>query len=93
MWELPIYQELLLHGDIFDILYDACMHGGMRRKAQRLRTNALPLRTLALRCDGGHDHLPWISYVGKMKIFNTAEETAFPHLFCQRVAVELVRSW
>ena len=91
MWELHIMQDLFTRTGVFDVLYDACMHGGRRLKAQRLRTNATSLRSLAVRCDGAHTHEPWATFIKGMKLFHTAEEAAFPYLFCQRMATCIVQ--
>ena len=53
-----------------------------RRKAQSTTLwhgSAISLATLAHKCDGKHDHLPW-------SISTTSAERRYPDLFCQRYA-------
>ena len=64
----------------------------MRRKAQRLRTNASPLQALALRCDNGHEHLPWIVVQAGRIFFMTGEEAVYPYRFVEKVAACLATS-
>ena len=59
LWHMPEVSSLLSTVGAYDVLYDACMWGGSRKKAQRLRTNMAELRSLGLSCNGDHPHLPW----------------------------------
>ena len=43
MWSLGLFRELLTRPTVIDVCYDACMMGGTRKKAQRLRTNVAAL--------------------------------------------------
>ena len=71
------------------VFYDACMHGGERRKPQLLLTNVPELQTLARLCDNSHSHSSWKpTPLG----FPTAKEAAYPQLFCARFAEALVLS-
>ena len=55
------------------VFYDACMHGGERKKAQLLLTNVPELQTLARLCDNSHSHSSWKP---KLLGFPTAKEAA-----------------
>ena len=59
LWWIPGYNQLLEDPDTLDVDYHACMHGGQRRKAQKVRTNCRQLGDLAVDCDDSHPHLPW----------------------------------
>ena len=86
MWQLPIFKVLLVHPVVFDVCYDACMFGGIRKKSQRLRTNIVNLSTMALRCDNSHDHAPWRSQEHGLLKYHTADEAEYPYLFCEKLA-------
>ena len=87
LWYFAGYPELLLEPILaVDVVYGACMHGGSRAKAQRLRTSCHHLLALAQRCDASHVHLPWKGAGSQASgRCATADETAYPALFCQRV--------
>ena len=87
MWLLQAMQNLLLFEDVLDIDYHACMHGGLRQKAQKLRSNMKQLKSLSIWCDRSHDHAPWISWANGHKVFHTGEEAHYPREFCQKVSV------
>ena len=60
--------------------FDACMHGGPRKKATALlHSSEVCLEQLGLRCKGGHKHFPW-------GLKATAEERTYPDLLCKRLA-------
>lgn len=84
-WWFPAIAQLTALPGCADIVYQSCMHGGSRPKWQRLRAfPAEHFRALNLLCDGKHRHLRW----GLLKKggFSTSNETAYPRLFCQRLA-------
>ena len=89
MWYLPIFEELLTRAGVFDMVYDACMHGGARPKRQRLRTNIIALQDWSVLCDGGHEHAPWVTNLGATRVFYTAEAAQYPYRFCARVAARV----
>ena len=70
---------------VYDVEYDACMHGGKRLKHQRLRTNIPELAAMAIVCDGRHSHESFglDPITGK---FATEEEAAYAWEFCRTVA-------
>ena len=80
LWWIPEVHALLDSGAV-DIDYHACMHGGSRKKGQRVRTT-FEMSHLAVVCDGQHEHRPW--KLGRQLL--TAEEAEYPSLFCERVA-------
>eukprot|EP00973_Karenia_brevis_P085910 11915827-Karenia_brevis.AAC.1 len=68
--------------------FSMCMHGGARNKRTRLLTANIDLSSLALACDGSHEHLPWgfIKGSGDQGVFATAEERRYPLALCSRIA-------
>ena len=58
-----------------------CAFGGQRLKRTGLLSDT-QLPALVRQCAGDHPHLPWRGAEG----FRTAEETAYPPSFCERVA-------
>lgn len=83
-WSMPAIKELSRLKGTRDVLYDACMHGGSRKKATKLRVNFAEAEALALRCDMQHNHLPWS--FDKDKGFATASEAEYHHVLCTRLA-------
>eukprot|EP00973_Karenia_brevis_P058020 8077296-Karenia_brevis.AAC.1 len=65
-----------------------CMHGGGRNKKTRFLTANIDMSSLALSCDGNHQHLPWgfIRGGGDQRVFATAEEKRYPFVLCSRMA-------
>jgi len=88
LWDIHEFKQLLSHG-FHDIEYDACMHGGSRKKAQTLRANFPDLDFMAICCDGSHEHLP---YTITAEGFDTAAEAAFPLEFCDKIASCMVHA-
>ena len=88
LWWIALIAEILHLDGVFDVDYQACMHGGTRDKWQRLRTNVKGLQQLAVACDGTHVHQTWGSRMvdGQFKGFHTDEEAEYPHEFCRKVA-------
>ena len=67
MWDIPDLARLgTLHGAMATC-YDACAHGGQRKKAQKLLHNLRELDKLRARCQGGHVHLPWVPLTERIK--------------------------
>ena len=91
LWAFPNWAAILLSPGVHDVLYDACMHGADRPKAQRIRCNSPALDHLAGACDGTHQHAPWgLRFSnGRFASFATSELTAYPQLFCARVGQAL----
>ena len=72
---------------LHDIDFDACMHGGNRAKSTRLKVSAAELDSLAIVCDGRHQHKPWTVSMGPSNWqFSTASEAEYPTLLCKRIA-------
>lgn len=72
---------------LYDVDFDACMHGGERQKSTRFKTSSSCLQHLALACDGRHEHKAWTISLGLSSWqFSTAAEAEYPALLCQRVA-------
>ena len=60
MWDIPDIAALGRLQGAIATCYDACVHGGQRKKAQKLLHNLGELDALNARCQGGHVHLPWV---------------------------------
>ena len=70
--------------------FSACMHGGERPKATRLRTSCRQLLQLSLECDNSHTHKPWTITLGTDSWnFATAAEAEYPALLSKRIAMIL----
>jgi hypothetical protein len=64
-----------------------CAHGGLRDKLTRLWSSKPWGQSLQLFCDKQHSHASWQPRVISNRLnFPTAEEAAYPWLFCERVA-------
>ena len=77
----------------FTTVFHNCMHGGTRDKATAWwsfnpRSPTVNLfESLGLTCDRSHVHAPWRpTFDNKRQKFPTADEAAYPHVLCQRVA-------
>ena len=84
MWETPSFVSLRSISNFVD--FDSCMHGGLRAKHTSFLCGSEELLSLALRCDGQHDHLEW----GLLPdgTFSTATEAEYPDLLCTDGACE-----
>ena len=73
--------------------FDSCMHGGLRDKSTgwwssnpRCPDKNL-FGSLAMKCDNSHKHASWRPYKENGVLhFPTAQEAAYPHVLCDRVA-------
>ena len=74
--------SLLSTAGACEVLYDACVWGGSRKKAQRLRTNMAALRALGVSCDGNHPHLLWRQRTSCA----TKHEAEYAEVLCMKVA-------
>ena len=86
MWDIPdLIKVGQLHGAMATC-YDACAHGGQRKKAQKLLHNLVELDNMRARCQGGHVHLPWVPLYERRKFagFSSHLEAEYPELFCDR---------
>ena len=77
------------------MIFDACMHGGRRRKATRLRTNVPEFAVLQVFCYGptngicdrtAEPHLPWAEKVEGHVVANAVLEAEYSTEFCDKVA-------
>ena len=76
--------------EMINVDFAACMHGGSRPKATRLRTSCKPLQQLQAECDNKHKHQPWtISLETDSWKFSTASEAEYPALLSKRIAAVL----
>ena len=70
--------------------FAACMHGGERPKATRLRTSCRQLLQLSKECDNRHAHKQWTITLGANSWnFATASEAEYPALLSKRIATIL----
>eukprot|EP00435_Cladocopium_sp_Y103_P057446 s2110_g19.t1 len=74
-------------------MFDACMHGSLRNKSTTILGTAGVFDSLAVRCDGNHDHLPWSASrtADNGWVFDTAAEAEYPSLLSQRLAACILR--
>ena len=86
-WSTSFAQAYIQTIGTFWIDFHNCAHGGLRDKLTRLWSNKVWGQSLQLFCDKQHTHASWKPKIidGKLN-FPTAEEAAYPWLFCQRVA-------
>ena len=85
-WETTFAQQYIQCIQTFWIDFHNCAHGGSRDKLTRLWSNKEWGQSLQLLCDGQHTHASWRPRVVNNKLtFPTAEEAAYPWLFCERV--------
>ena len=85
-WDTSFAKRYIDTLDTFWIDFHNCAHGGKRDKLTRLWSNKPCGQQLQLFCDQTHVHASWRPTVinGKLN-FPTAEEAAYPWLFCERV--------
>ena len=92
-WCLQEAVEYLALENVYDVLFDACMHGARRRKASRLRTNVPEFAVLQCFCQGstdglcdktGEPHLPWVQPIGNNTLANATLEAEYPTELCDR---------
>ena len=70
-------------GPIFTTQFHHCMYGSRRRKSTVLMHNVPSMQSLAVQCDGLHEHLKWGFNNNK---WSTAEEVEYPHKLCTAIA-------
>eukprot|EP00435_Cladocopium_sp_Y103_P010656 s993_g2.t1 len=73
-------------------MFDACMHGSLRNKSTTILGTAGVFESLAVRCDGSHDHAPWSASKTDAQgwVFDTAAEAEYPALLSQRLAACII---
>ena len=92
LWDIPIWETILKHA--FFVVFDACCYGGKRKTAKSFLTNVKPMRAMAQRCPGSHQHLPF----GRVKLgpgryaFATAEEAAYSRPLCLQIVAQVCQA-
>ena len=74
------------------ISFHNCMHGGKRKKLTKWWSNKDVFSELQSLCDGKHPHAQWNPVQqGTALQFPTAEEAAYPHVLCKRIAAVFLK--
>ena len=92
-WIVPCIKKLVEELGGYDCIFDNCCHGGQRKKSSKFWCTKPYFQALAAQCPGGakHFHKSWKPEIVNGKLtYPTAEEAAYPHLLCTRLA-ELCR--
>ena len=77
---------------IKELKFQMCMHGGSRNKKVSIwHSGLLRLKSLAVLCDGMHEHKPWGLVTEEGGLFATAEERCYPPKFCKRFAAQVAK--
>ena len=85
-WDTSFARRYIQAIETFWIDFHNCAHGGQRDKLTRLWSNRSWGKTLELFCDKRHSHASWKPKIVNGRLsFPTAEEAAYPWLFCERV--------
>jgi hypothetical protein len=96
MWKTSGFQMLLSGALGVEFRWSRmqmCMHGGHRdKKTSLLYGGDINLDSLAVLCDGKHEHMPWGLIRGGGQLFATASERNYPATFCERFAQLAARS-
>ena len=86
-WSIPCIASALASIKGFDVHFAHCMHGGRRDKKTCWWSNRPWFAALEAPCSRDHPHSSWAPrLVAGKPVFPTAEEAAYPHLLCKRVA-------
>ena len=89
-WLFPDIQQIMQSIGGFSISFHNCMHGGKRKKLTKWWATQDVFSSLQSLCDDQHQHAKWNPVQqGSSLQFPTAEEAAYPHLLCKRVAAVL----
>ena len=85
-WDTSFAQSYIQGIPTFWVDFHNCAHGGLRDKLTRLCSNRDWANSLQVFCDKQHQHASWRPRIidGKLN-FPTAEEAAYPWVFCERV--------
>lgn len=85
-WVIPVIVRLMRDFPGYNVVFDNCCHGGLRKKASRWWSLHGWFQSLAVLCDGNHFHESWkpVKQHGKL-VYPTAEEAAYPILLCERL--------
>ena len=86
-WIVPAIAKLMRDFPGYNVVFDNCCHGGLRKKASRWWSLHGWFNSLAVLCDGNHYHASWkpVKHQGRL-IYPTAEEAAYPVLLCERLS-------
>ena len=69
------------------VVFDQCMHGGIRDKRTKLLASPGLFAPLAVDCDQTHSHASWTPYAqGTRMVYPTATEAEYPALLAKRMA-------
>ena len=91
-WLFPDMVEAMLAAEGYSISFHNCMHGGKRKKLTKWWSTKDVFTELQSLCDGKHHHAQWNPVQqGTALQFPTAEEAAYPHLLCKRIAAILLK--
>ena len=89
-WLFPEIQQIMQSIGGFSISFHNCMHGGKRKKLTKWWATQDVFSSLQGLCDDKHQHAKWNPIQqGSALQFPTAEEAAYPHLLCKRIAAVL----
>ncbi|CAE7229688.1 unnamed protein product [Symbiodinium sp. CCMP2592] len=93
-WLCDGLDHLCRRKDSYQLIFDACMHGGDRDKTTLFWCSDPRFQSLALRCSRDHKHASWKPrFVDGHWQFPTAEEAAYPWLLCERMLYILAESF
>ncbi|CAE7424313.1 unnamed protein product [Symbiodinium sp. CCMP2592] len=85
-WLCDGLDHLCRREDGYQLIFDACMHGGDRDKTTLFWCSDPRFQSLALRCSRDHKHASWKPrFVDGHWQFPTAAEAAYPWLLCERM--------
>ena len=86
-WFFPDIVDVFRKFPGHSVSFHNCMHGGKRNKLTKWWATKEVFGPLALQCDNSHQHAKWNPIKqGRSLQFPTAEEAAYPHLMCKRIA-------
>ncbi|CAE7363195.1 unnamed protein product [Symbiodinium sp. CCMP2456] len=93
-WLCDGMSDLLYVETASEVLFDHCMHGGLRDKCTRWWCSDSVFDSLALRCSKDHPHASWKPRYGSdgRVSFPTHDEAAYPDLLCDRMLPCLLMS-
>ena len=87
MWNIPSFVLLRAEENVDFIVFDACMYGGERPKHTGFLCTKDVFSTLAIRCDGSHQHKPWGMHSDGQRLqFDTALEAEYTAHLCDCIA-------
>ena len=89
-WLFPEVAQVMQDIGGFSSSFHNCMHGGKRKKLTKWWATQDVFSSLQSLCDDQHQHAKWNPVQqGAALQFPTAEEAAYPHLLCKRIAAIL----